>query len=272
MRYEHQTAKLTRKLTGMPHTQALQMARGGDTERDRPVPDALTADQRAFEARLAFALIEAFPEHLQPHGYPWGIASVRADTDGLDIHPDPAATAYLLGALVPCHDRQYGGVQGASGTRVTISDGWWILHDLQTAAKVRVAAPASADPRRGRNEASPRSRRYITAARLTREERRDLGHIERIARSKPDGWLAHRNILGSRLLRRPGLVQLLAQAHGNANIYSHASMDVVLEWCCGDTSDQFSRACHNAGLTADLAGEPLPGTTINRRSDFATTV
>lgn len=135
MRYEHQTAKLTRKLTGMRHSHALHMARIGATERHRPVPDALTADQRAFEARLAFALVDAFPDYLQPHGFPWGIATVTSSPTSLDIHPAPGTTEHLLGALVPYHDRRYGGIRGASGARVTITeDGWWILRDLHTAA------------------------------------------------------------------------------------------------------------------------------------------
>jgi hypothetical protein len=274
MRYEHQTAKLTRKLTGMRHGHALQMARTGATERHHPVPDAFTADQRAFEARIAFALVDAFPEHLQPGGFPWAIAAVTSNPTGLDIHPAPGATEHLLGAIVPYHDRQYGGIRGTSGARVTITDqGWWILRDLHTAASVRIAAPASADLRRGRYRgSSPRARRLIVAAALTTEERRDLAHIDRLAQSHPDHWQAHRDVLGSRLLRRPGLIQRLAQAHGHVNIYTHAGMDIVLEWCCGPTSDEFSSACGKAGIVADLAGQLLPGTTIKRSGDFVTTM
>jgi hypothetical protein len=155
MRHEHQTAKMTRKLTGMPHGRALHMARTGTTEPHQPVPDALTADQRAFESRLAFALIDAFPDYLQPHAFPWAIDTVRSDPASLDIFPAPAAAEHLLGALVPFHDRQYGGLRGAAGARVTTAaDGWWILHDVDTTASVRIAAPASTDLRRARHRGS----------------------------------------------------------------------------------------------------------------------
>jgi hypothetical protein len=273
MRHEKQTAKLTTRLTGMHHAEALRLAETGRTERHHPVPDAILADQRAFEARLAFALIEAFPEQLQPQGFPWGIESVRAETSGIDIFPAPDASEQVLGALVPYHDRAYGGIRGASGVRVnTTSDGWWILRDSKTAASVRVAASATTGLRRGGNDISPRTRHFITAPRLTTEERRDLQHPHHLARSSPDGWLEHRDVLGSRLLRRPKLIQLLAEEHGFVNIYSHAGKDVVLEWCCGYSSDAISFACQKAGLISTLAGELLPGTMINRRSEYSTTM
>ncbi|BFU43904.1 hypothetical protein [Krasilnikovia sp. MM14-A1004] len=270
MRYEKQTAKLTRALTGMSHSQALHMARTRDCERRNPVPDAHCAHQRAFEARLTFALIDAFPDNLQPPGAPWGIAAVRADTTSLDILPAAGICDDLLAALLPYHDRAYGGIRGASGTRVTnTDDGWWTLHDLDTGAQVRVAAPAPAIPHRTRPGVATRACRLITAPRLTREEHRDLSYFERLAQSSPDGWLEHRNVLGSRLLRRPGLIRTIAEVHGSANIYSHSSTDVVFEWCCGPSSDDIIRACRRAGVTADLAGHPLPGTAIDRGSDFS---
>lgn len=274
MRREHQTAKLTRKLTGMSYGHVLRLARDGTTGSRQPVPDALTAEQRAFEARLTFALIDAFPDYMQPHGSPWAIATVRTEPSTLDIFPTPGATEHLLGALVPYHDRQYGGIRGASGARITITaDGWWILRDLHTTASVRIAAPASADLRRARHRgSSSRSRKLITTTHLTTEERQDFAHIDRLARHHPEQWQKHRDVLGSRLLRRPAIIHQLAAAHGHANIYSHAGMDVVLEWCCGPTCDELDRAYEQAGLTADLASVRLPGTVVKRGGDFSTTV
>ena len=59
MTHKKRIAKLTHRLTGIGYSIALHMADAGVIREDQVVPDAITADQRAFETRLALALIAA---------------------------------------------------------------------------------------------------------------------------------------------------------------------------------------------------------------------
>ena len=62
-----------------------------------------------------------------------------------------------------------------------------------------------------------------------------------------------RDLLMSRILRCPRLVNRTAEPHGFANCYTHHSGDLVIEWCCGDTVETLC-----ANLLAHAIADGLP--------------
>ncbi|MEV6732426.1 MULTISPECIES: hypothetical protein [unclassified Streptomyces] len=52
----HRVATICREATGLAHHTCMQWAADGLITRHQPVPDAATAEQRAFEARVALVL------------------------------------------------------------------------------------------------------------------------------------------------------------------------------------------------------------------------
>lgn len=272
MTHKKRVAKLAHRLTGMGHSAARQLAHAGIIRQDRPIPDAATPQQRAFETRLMYALINAFPDRQQPTGFPWAIAAAIPTEHGLDLYPAPHTADRLLGALLPRYDHNYGGVLGVAGARATIAGStWWTLHDLDSDAQVRVAATATCDPDRGRHWAAGDQTSVIDAARLTPHERSAQRHPVRLAQHKPPGWLHHRDVLGSRLLRRPGLTRWLARTHGCVNIYTHAELDVVIEWCCGPSVPDMIRDVLRAGLTSSIPEVDLSASGVTGPHDQSPT-
>ncbi|MFD8914930.1 hypothetical protein [Streptomyces sp. NPDC059575] len=80
-------------------------------------------------------------------------------------------------------------------------------------------------------------------------------------RKEADEWLDARGIadlevrdsLMSRILRHPDLVNRAAEPHGFANCYVHHPGDLVIEWCCGDSTEALC-----ANLLAQGFAEGLP--------------
>ena len=57
--------------------------------------------------------------------------------------------------------------------------------------------------------------------------------------------------MGSRLLRRPGRLNMLARPRGGVHVYTHGDQDIVIELCAAEPSlpDAY-RWLRDSGLTA----------------------
>ena len=243
-------ARRTQTFTGMTHGHALWLAERRLTTWQRPVVEASSLAQRALETRLAFALIDAFPESVQVPGYPWAIAQAIPAGASLDLYPAPGAESRLLAGLLPRKERgSRGPSSGAYGLRgEPSSPGWWTLSDLESGAYVRVAASPLCDPAA---VAATDGNALITLPRVTTAERMTPRYLNTVARRARPGWLEHRDVMGSRLLRRPGLLNMLARPRGATHIYTHGARDIIIELCeAQPTLPDAYRWLRASGLTA----------------------
>jgi hypothetical protein len=224
-------ARRTKKFTGIDHRLALDLAEQRLTTWRRPVVEAADLAQWALEARLAFALIDAFPKSVQVPDFPWAIAQAVPVGGSLDLYPAAGAESRLLAALLPRKQRgSRDPARGAYGIRgEPTSAGWWTLRDLQSGAYVRVAASPLCNP--GAVAAREEGQTLITVPRVTVAERMTPRYLTAVARRHKPGWVAHRDVMGSRLLRRPGLLNMLARPRGATHVYTHGAQDIIIELC-----------------------------------------
>ncbi|MFG3195982.1 hypothetical protein ACGFYT_07580 [Streptomyces sp. NPDC048208] len=74
-----------------------------------------------------------------------------------------------------------------------------------------------------------------------------------------------RDVLMSRILRHPDLVNRAAEPHGFANCYVHHPGDLVIEWCCGDSVEAL---CANL-LAKDFTEGLSPEKAVELHSPYA---
>ncbi|MFB7467217.1 hypothetical protein ACFCZ1_27585 [Streptomyces sp. NPDC056224] len=243
----HRTATLCARATGIPHTRCAQWAAAGLITRHQPVPDGRSAAQRAFEARVAYVLANALRDE-QVDGAVLGVTGAVPTTDGLTLALHPQMAHRVIAELLPTFDSDYGGLRGVPGLRPAGHDGAWTLRNVGDDAAIRLTHP---DPEWGPR--LPEDTEVLTElwrgspTALDRREEEDLpAWYDR--RGGPQPVL--RDVVLSRLLRRPLLVNEAGAAHGWANTYSHAYTDLVIEWCCGRDQDDVERNLRRSGLAA----------------------
>lgn len=249
-------AALAARLMNVSHRKALTLANSGLSWEGQPVPDSTSADQRRFEAAIAFVLTDAFREDLSIRGWSWAIQSVYPRHTGLDIYPVAGAEERLIGALLPRWDRRSGGLEGVAGLRAAhVCPGWWTLYSIASQASIRVAAPWTINPYTVTSApAASWLRLAVTTAPTLSRREREYFRWEQSTDDYPHaGWHRERDLMLSRLLRRPGLARVVVEPHMVANIFQHYRMDIVFEWCCGPTLDEFHTIAVRSGLTAPIA-------------------
>ncbi|MFF2627880.1 hypothetical protein ACFVUN_19195 [Kitasatospora griseola] len=223
-------AKTIRDSTSLTLTASFRLAHQVNVRPGPPIADAPDPRQRRFEAQLAHVLAESFQDH-QLNGALLGVQEALPNGQGLDLFLEPAMAEAVIYELLPRFDHSYGGIRGVPGLRVRGDGRKWTLH------AVGLGRVVVARTDRGRIRLPvPRDDEVALWGRqpgdLSRDEKRE---IEWWADAKGANDVHIRDLLMSRLLRRPELINRTSQPHGFANCYNHHAGDLVIEWCCGDT-------------------------------------
>lgn len=86
--------------------------------------------------------------------------------------------------------------------------------------------------------------------RLSRVERDELVYWE------SDGGIGRstdaRDLLFSRILRRPLLINRAGASHGWVNTYTHHEYDIVFEWCCGMSAEALAEVLRASGIESTV--------------------
>ncbi|MFD0273223.1 hypothetical protein ACFVHB_04805 [Kitasatospora sp. NPDC127111] len=241
-------AKRIRRSTEIPWATALRLARSGDAFVKAPVPDTVDADQLRLEAMVTHTLANAFQDR-QLNGALLGV--VHADTEGdeLLLRLEPGMATEALGELLPRWDAHYRGLRGVPGLRPRADGDQVVLSSLLGGARITLAT-ADRSPFRtprvldGETPLWDRSPAVLVDPELAGARRWD---------SPPERDRSARDLLLSRVLRRPALVNRAAAPHGIANCYTHGTTDLVISWCCGPALEELL-----ATLLAHGTAEGLP--------------
>ncbi|WP_406398168.1 hypothetical protein [Streptomyces uncialis] len=221
-------AKQIRTQTSLTLSTASRIAQQVNVYLGSPVADSPDPYQRRLEAHIAHVLADSFRDR-QLNSALLGVREAQPEGQSLKLTLDSGMADEVLRELLPRFDHYYGGIRGVPGLRVRQSKGRWALHDALGSARVTLVR-------------SDRGIMRLPAARggevllwkrvpssLEKREAEEWVDSEGVG----DLWV--RDVLLSRVLRSPGLVNRTAKPHGFANCYTHHSGDLVIEWCCGDT-------------------------------------
>ncbi len=243
-------AKACSDATGVGYNRCWEWARDGRITRRLSVPDASSPAQRQFEALIAHTLTEPLRDS-QLDGAVLGIQGLYPDGERPTLHVHPLMANHIVAEMLPRFDADYGGLRGVPGLRLDRVDGDWLFVDVNSStASVRLAHDDPAwRPSLPAREAGLTRIWQKAPTRLSSIERRELTEWswEDRAWPRPDA----RDLLFSRLLRRPLLVNAAGGSHGWANTYTHHTHDIVLEWCCGAPALDLAVALRRSGMTAE---------------------
>ncbi|MFG1796682.1 hypothetical protein [Nocardia sp. NPDC049149] len=220
-------------------------------------------DQLRLEFAVFYELVNEFNGSFDRPGTALGLESVHARDGYLVLIPAPEYSRRVVSRLLPSYDRESGNHYGVAGLRARPRGAEWELRVHNTDAKLHIPAVRfPADLVKGWNPVPDKfdliwnSHEHL----LTEEE------IFRWFSPFRDG--APTQSLARSLLRRPNVIQRL-NARGTCwvDIYHHAYMDVMLEWCCGPskaTVSEWLRAESDIGpwlnfppTTSDRDAHPL---------------
>ncbi|MEU8514135.1 hypothetical protein AB0C76_21465 [Kitasatospora sp. NPDC048722] len=225
-------ARRIQKLTGLQYCRARELAQQVRVFAKHPVPDAETAAQVHLEA----VVVHAFADALRSRNVDFAVFGVVGSgiaEDGLTVRLDSSVGTDLVARLLLYWDvRQFavraspvhGGITvcGRSGPeRITF------VNDDGT--------PLVFDPERL----------------LPSDMARVHGY---------PGRPGPHELLLSRLLRRPTLLNQTAALHGTVRCHARSTAALVIEWCCGDTFETLF-----ATLLAHGVADGLPS---NRPAEF----
>ncbi|MGW4726031.1 hypothetical protein [Streptomyces sp. NPDC004291] len=239
-------AILCSRATGMAYSRCIESAVSGHITPLRPVPDANSPEQRSFEARIAHTLAYALRDR-QLDSAVLGVQGVRLQGEQLTLRLHPVMAGRIVADLLPVFDAAYGGLRGVPGLRVRYRAGEWFLADVGSSARVHLEGfGLHSDPK------LPTAERGLTAVwrdvpdRLSRIERDEI-----VSWDTGGGYrctTGARDLLFSRILRRPLLVNRAGASHGWVNTYSHHDLDIVFEWCCGVEAEKLADALRASGV------------------------
>ena len=190
-------------------------------------PDPL---QRRLEAYVAHVLADGLRDH-QLNGALLGVRRAELSHQHLKLQLEPDMANEVLRILLPRFT-----------TRTAASEEWPVCEFAATngawTSMTRRLRPRSPSP--GRMEGP-----FVPSARDNEVLlwKRVPGGSLRDEQQEAEDWTASRGIedlrvrdlLFSRLLRCPELVNGTAAPHGFANCYTHHPGDLVIEWCCGES-------------------------------------
>lgn len=217
----HRLATICREATGLPHRTCLGWAAQGLITRRRPVPDAGTPQQRAFEARLLTGL---------GGGAVLGLTGIRPSRDEPVLFLHPARAQEAIDAVLPRLDGN-GAVHGVPGLRLVRDGGAWWFTNAADQARVRLEHPHTA----WRPSPSPASR--------------------------PEGGPDHgpgsgdRDRLLSRIFRRLGLITKAGAEHGWVSLSTTEVYDLVIECCCASGATKLMDGLRRSAVVEGEPGE-----------------
>lgn len=230
-RNANRLAKKIRNQTDLKLSTASRLAQQADTYLGSSIEDSPDPRQRCLEAHMAHVLASRFQDH-QLNGALFGIRKAEPDTQSVKLTLESEMADEVIRELLPRFDHLYGGLRGVPGLRVRTSQDQLILHDTASSAQVTVARDGGGSFRLP----TERDREVLLWKRfpnsLSRNERQEAKNWTD-PRASDD--LKVRDLLFSRMLRCPELVNRTATPHGFANCYTHHAGDLVIEWCCGVT-------------------------------------
>ncbi|MFE3879547.1 hypothetical protein ACFXPX_34740 [Kitasatospora sp. NPDC059146] len=232
-------ARRIQKLSGLPLWRSRELAGQVKVFVKHPVPDAVTPAQRRFEAMVVSALANTFRDR-QSDGAVLGVLFTTHDGDGLTLHLHPAmadeAAGQLLVGLMATH-RMVGGV---AGVRWSVRNGRLVIESAILPARITLL----------RADGAPLGVPSVLPDEFVVPAHR--AEVTRANKWDHTGAPVVRDLLWSRLLRRPALLDRAALAHGVANCYTHGMSDLVIEWCCGDSVEAVFAAMLAHGLVDGL--------------------
>ncbi|WP_435239210.1 hypothetical protein [Streptomyces sp. YPW6] len=230
-RNANRLAKKIRNQTQLTLSTASRLAQQADAYLGSSIEDSPDPRQRRLEAHIAHVLAGSFQDH-QLNGALLGIREAEPEGQSVKLTLESAMADEVLRELLPRFDHLYGGLRGVPGLRVRGSRKRLILHDTASSAQVTVVR----DDGRSFRLPTARDSEVLLWQRFSRDVSRD-------ERQEAKGWKNSRaiddprvrDLLFSRMLRSPELVNRTAAPHGFANCYTHHEGDLVIEWCCGVT-------------------------------------
>ncbi|MFE0047310.1 hypothetical protein [Streptomyces albireticuli] len=247
-RNTNRLAKKIRDQTPLTLSTASRLARQANVYLGSSIVDSPDPLQRRLEAHMAHVLAGSLRDH-QLNGALLGVREAEPESQGVRLALESDMADEVLRELLPRFDHFYGGIRGVPGLRVRGIETRLTLHDTVNSAHVTVTR-ADGGPIR---LPSARDGEVLLWKRapgaLSRDERQEA---EEWTDSRGIGDLRVRDLLLSRILRCPGLVNRAAEPHGFANCYTHHAGDIVIEWCCGDTVEALCAALLAHGFADDV--------------------
>ncbi|MFD9691268.1 hypothetical protein [Kitasatospora sp. NPDC059088] len=234
-------ARRIQRLTGLPLWRARELAGQVRVFVKHPVPDAATPAQRRFEAMVVGVLANAFRDR-QYDGAVLGVLAATQDRDGLTLHLHPEMADEVVGELITDWTRERHRVGWTPNVQWLLRNGQFVITSELRSARITLVR-ADGDPLW-----MPSLLPYEMTKPALRLEDTRARYWDRTA--APDV----RDLLWSRLLRRPTLLNRAAATHGVANCYTHGVSDLVIEWCCGDSMEALFAILLAHGLADGLDG------------------
>jgi hypothetical protein len=241
-------AKKIVRQTSLKQATASRLAKQVHVYLGSSVVDSPDPRQRRLEAHIAHVLASGFKDR-QLNGALLGVRGARPESQSVKLTLESDMADEVVRELLPRFDHFYGGVRGVAGLRVRGSERQLNLHDAASSAHVTVMR-ADGGPIR---LPSARDGEVLLWKRVP-------GGLSRDERQEAEEWkdsrgiedLRVRDLLLSRILRLPGLVNRTAEPHGFANCYTHHPGDLVIEWCCGDSVEALCAALLAHGFADDV--------------------
>ncbi|AXE77556.1 hypothetical protein [Streptomyces atratus] len=247
-RNTNRLAKRIRDQTSLTLSTASRLAQQANVYRGSSIADSPDPRQRRLEAHVAHVLASSFKDH-QLNGALLGVREAQPETQGVKLTLESDMADEVLRELLPRFDHFYGGIRGVPGLRVRGSERRLILHDAVSSAHVTVTRANGGSLRLP----SARDGEVLLWKRVPRGLSRDeKQEAEEWTDSRGINDLRVRDLLLSRILRCPGLVNRTALPHGFANCYTHHAGDLVIEWCCGDTVETLCAVLLAHGFADDV--------------------
>ncbi|MET7363017.1 hypothetical protein ABZS76_31935 [Streptomyces sp. NPDC005562] len=241
-------AKKIVRRTSLKQSTASRLAKQVHVYLGSSVVDSPDPRQRQLEAYLAHVLASSFRDR-QLNGALLGVRTAEPESQSVKLALEPDMADEVLRELLPRFDHVYGGVRGVAGLRVRGNKRRLDLHDATSSAHVSVTR-ADGGPIR---LPSAREGEVFLWKRVPGGLSRDEGQeVEEWRDSRGIEDLRLRDLLFSRILRLPKIVNRTAEPHGFANCYTHHSGDLVIEWCCGDTTEALCASLLAHGFADDV--------------------
>ncbi|MGV9264768.1 hypothetical protein ACWDRR_08920 [Kitasatospora sp. NPDC003701] len=251
-------AKRIRRQTSLPWATSLRLARTCRVFIKEPVPDAAGASQRSLEAMVTHTLANAFQDR-QLNGALLGVARADCARGELLLRLEPDMATEILGELLPRWDDHYHGLRGVPGLRPALRGRQVVLSSLLSTAAITLSTADGSALRfpHDLDGETPLWRLYPLTFQDTELKRARFWDTSPSPTDR-----STRDLLLSRVLRRPALVNRVAAPHGIANCYTHGTADLVISWCCGDSLEALLAAllAHEVvdGLPREDAAEYFP--------------
>ncbi|WP_193518217.1 hypothetical protein [Nocardiopsis kunsanensis] len=242
------------RATGLQYRNCTNWEKEGKISPFQPVPDASSPSQKSFEAFVVHVIAEALRDK-QIDSAILGIKKVEPRPEGPIFHLHPEMADTIVSELLPVFDSDYGGVRGVPGLRPRrYHNGRLALADASSGSTVFLQR----NHKNGRDETwrpsilygAPGTKQiWLDQNQLTLSERHELHYW----RSDLEPSASHlRDLLLSRVLRRPKIVDRAGASHGWANTFTHSYFDLVIESCCGDDPRDISSDFIESGLLSGI--------------------